>query len=91
MNSRRTNVAQPALGAADTAMFRLLEVLGVRPDFAAGHSYGELVALAAAGVFSEEALLQVSEARGRFILEAARQEPGVMAAVEADRKPWRRS
>jgi acyl transferase domain-containing protein/NAD(P)H-dependent flavin oxidoreductase YrpB (nitropropane dioxygenase family) len=82
----QTNVAQPALGAADTAMFRLLGELGVRPDFAAGHSYGELVALAAAGVFSEEALLQASEARGRFILEAARQEPGVMAAVEADAK-----
>ena len=80
----RTNVAQPALGAADTAMFHLLEALGVRPDFAAGHSYGELVALSAAGVFSEEALLQVSEARGRFILGAAHPEPGIMAAVEAD-------
>jgi acyl transferase domain-containing protein/NAD(P)H-dependent flavin oxidoreductase YrpB (nitropropane dioxygenase family) len=82
----RTNVAQPALGAADMAMFRLLEVLGVRPEFVAGHSYGELVALAAAGVFTEEALVQVSEARGRFIVEAARPEPGVMAAVEADQQ-----
>jgi acyl transferase domain-containing protein/NAD(P)H-dependent flavin oxidoreductase YrpB (nitropropane dioxygenase family) len=80
----QTNVAQPALGAADIAMFRLLESLGVRPDFVAGHSYGELVALAAAGVFSEEALFELSEARGRFILDAAQPEPGAMAAVDAE-------
>lgn len=80
----QTNVAQPALGAADIAMFGLLGVLGVRPDFVAGHSYGELVALAAAGVFSEEVLLELSEARGRFILAAARPEPGIMAAVDAE-------
>jgi acyl transferase domain-containing protein/NAD(P)H-dependent flavin oxidoreductase YrpB (nitropropane dioxygenase family) len=80
----QTNVAQPALGAADIAMFRLLGSLGLRPDFVAGHSYGELVALAAAGVVSEEVLLELSEARGRFILDAARPEPGIMAAVDAE-------
>ncbi len=44
-----TRVAQPALGIAGLATHALLGALGVRPDLAAGHSYGELVALAAAG------------------------------------------
>ncbi len=79
----QTNIAQPAIGVASLAMFRVLQGFGLRPDFVAGHSYGEYVALAAAGVFSEEALIDLSEARGRFIAEAAGEESGVMAAVEA--------
>jgi acyl transferase domain-containing protein/NAD(P)-dependent dehydrogenase (short-subunit alcohol dehydrogenase family) len=78
----QTNVAQPAMGAADLAVFHLLDRLGVHPDFVAGHSYGEYVALCAAGVFSEDELLALSEARGRFIVEAAGEEPGMMAAVD---------
>ncbi len=80
----QTHIAQPAIGAADLALFRLLERLGVRPDFMAGHSYGEYVALCAAGVFQEDALFTLSEARGRILMEAAGEEPGAMAAVEAD-------
>ncbi|MBV8729450.1 MAG: acyltransferase domain-containing protein, partial [Acidobacteriia bacterium] len=80
----QTNVAQPALGAVSMAMFELLRQLGLKPDMAAGHSYGEYVALAAAGVFTPETLFAVSEARGRFIVEEAGAEPGIMAAVEAD-------
>jgi acyl transferase domain-containing protein/NAD(P)H-dependent flavin oxidoreductase YrpB (nitropropane dioxygenase family)/NAD(P)-dependent dehydrogenase (short-subunit alcohol dehydrogenase family) len=76
-----TNVAQPALGAADLASFRLLGDLGARPDMAAGHSYGEYVALCAAGVFDERALALLSEARGRCILDAAEHDLGTMAAA----------
>ncbi|HEU4401749.1 MAG TPA: acyltransferase domain-containing protein, partial [Candidatus Polarisedimenticolia bacterium] len=47
----------------------------------AGHSYGEYVALCAAGVFDAETLALLSNARGRSILEAARQDLGTMAAV----------
>lgn len=80
----RTNVAQPALGAAGIGLFRLLEALGVRARSVAGHSYGEYVALCAAGVFSEQMLLKMSEARGRLILEATTTtEPGTMAAIDA--------
>ncbi len=79
----RTDVAQPALGAADAAMLKLLDRLGVRPAMVAGHSYGEYVALHAAGVFDERTLLELSEARGRSILEAAEQDLGTMAAVSA--------
>ncbi len=76
-----TRVAQPALGIADLTMSELLRGLGMAPDMAGGHSYGELVALCTAGVFSEADLLALSEARGQAILAAAGADPGAMAAV----------
>lgn len=77
----QTNVAQPAVGAASMGLFRLLQNFGVQPDMVAGHSYGEYTALCSAGVFEEETLYKLSEARGRCILEAAYGELGTMAAV----------
>lgn len=47
-----TAVAQPALGVVELATAELLASVGVRPDMAAGHSYGELVALGVAGALS---------------------------------------
>ncbi|MEW6221243.1 MAG: SDR family NAD(P)-dependent oxidoreductase [Thermodesulfobacteriota bacterium] len=82
----RTDVAQPAMGAADVGLCRLLASLGVRPAMTAGHSYGEYVALWAAGVLDEETLFALSSARGRLMLAAAGQDLGTMAAVEADRQ-----
>ena len=76
-----TRVAQPALGIADLAVRELLELVGVRPGMAAGHSYGELAALCAAGAFSAADLLQISEIRAAAILAAAGDDPGAMAAV----------
>ena len=64
-----TEVAQPALGATALALFHVLRSLGVEPQMLAGHSYGEFVALCAAGCFGEEDLARLSEARGRFIRE----------------------
>ena len=82
----RTSVAQPALGAVEAGLWRLLQRLGLRVDMAAGHSYGEYVALYAAGVMGLEELVRVSEARGRFIIEAAEgRDLGTMAAVSAER------
>ncbi len=55
---------------------------------AGGHSYGELAALAAAGVFDDATLLALSEARGDAILEAIESsggDPGTMAAVDMER------
>ncbi|MFC0110321.1 SDR family NAD(P)-dependent oxidoreductase [Kibdelosporangium aridum] len=76
-----TTVAQPTLGIAGLAMTELLAWLGVRPDMAGGHSYGELVALTAAGVFQPEQLLELSEARAKAIVSAIGDDPGTMAAV----------
>lgn len=78
-----TRVAQPALGIAGLAMARVLESLALAPAAMGGHSYGELVALCHAGALEPEALLPLSEARGRCILDAAGDDPGAMAAVSA--------
>jgi len=79
----QTDVAQPAVGAACVGMLRLLRNLGCEPDLVAGHSYGELVALHAAGVLSAPALAELSLARGRFMQEAGHGASGAMAALLA--------
>ncbi|HEY2155061.1 MAG TPA: acyltransferase domain-containing protein, partial [Isosphaeraceae bacterium] len=80
----RTDVAQPALGAAGVALARLLGELGMSPDLTAGRSYGEYVALHAAGVLDADTLALLSEARGRSIIEAAERDLGTMLAASRD-------
>ncbi|GIG63445.1 polyketide synthase [Longispora fulva] len=80
---RDTTVAQPALGIADLAAYQFLGAVDLAVDMVAGHSYGELVALAAAGVLSATELLDLSAARAELILAAAGEDPGTMAAVSA--------
>ena len=78
-----TRVAQPTLGVAGLAMHELLGNVGVHPDLAGGHSYGEVVALAAAGALDHDDLVALSAARAAAILGAAGDDPGTMAAVSA--------
>ncbi|MDB5307681.1 MAG: type fatty acid synthase ArsA [Gemmataceae bacterium] len=78
-----TRVAQPALGLVEVFATDLLARYGIRPARAAGHSYGEHVALYAAGCLSREDLLRLSAVRGQACAEAARSSPGGMAAVAA--------
>ncbi|SES17012.1 Acyl transferase domain-containing protein [Lentzea xinjiangensis] len=78
-----TRNAQPALGIAGLMVTALLDSVGVRPDLAGGHSYGELVALSAAGVFGPDELLDLSAARAEAMLDAVGEDPGTMAAVSA--------
>jgi acyl transferase domain-containing protein/NAD(P)H-dependent flavin oxidoreductase YrpB (nitropropane dioxygenase family) len=80
-NLAAAEVAQPALAAAAAGLTGLLEALGVVPDAVAGHSFGELSALQAAGVYPLEGLIELAEARGRFLREAAGDHPGTMAAL----------
>jgi acyl transferase domain-containing protein/NAD(P)-dependent dehydrogenase (short-subunit alcohol dehydrogenase family) len=75
-----TAVAQPAIGAVSLGMLGLARRMGLLPARVAGHSYGELVALYAAGVVSEDDLLLVSEARARLMSDVGT-EAGGMAAV----------
>ena len=79
----RTEVAQPAVGAADLGMFHLLTGLGLTPDYLAGHSYGEYAALCAAGAIAEEDLPRISHLRGKVIVEASAGTPGSMVAFDA--------
>ncbi|HTU89854.1 MAG TPA: acyltransferase domain-containing protein, partial [Gemmataceae bacterium] len=81
---RDTRIAQPALGVVELFATELLERFGVRPAFAAGHSYGEHVALHVAGCLSRTDLFRLSAHRGRVCAEAAATCPGAMASVQAD-------
>jgi malonyl CoA-acyl carrier protein transacylase/NAD(P)-dependent dehydrogenase (short-subunit alcohol dehydrogenase family)/acyl carrier protein len=80
-----TRAAQPTLGIAGLAVSTLLAELGIRPDLAGGHSYGELVALCVAGGLEEADLLRLSAQRAERILEAVpasdHGDTGAMAAV----------
>jgi acyl transferase domain-containing protein len=79
---RAVDVAQPALGAVNVGALHVLRHFGLHPDATAGHSYGELVALHAAGRMDAKSLHRLSHSRGRFMADRAG-DPGSMLAVQA--------
>lgn len=76
-----TRAAQPLLYLADWAWGVTLLDRGLEPAALAGHSLGELAAVAVAGCVSVEAGLELVVLRSRLMAEAAATEPGAMAAV----------
>jgi [acyl-carrier-protein] S-malonyltransferase len=78
-----TRWAQPAIFCAALAGFDLLRDR-VQPDLMAGHSLGEIAALAAADALTAEDGLRLVAARGRLMQEAAEKcADGGMVAVRA--------
>jgi [acyl-carrier-protein] S-malonyltransferase len=76
-----TRAAQPLLYLADWAWGSALLEHGIAPVAVAGHSLGELAALAIAGVFSVEAGLELVVERSRLMARCAAETPGGMMAV----------
>ncbi|HEY0777634.1 MAG TPA: amino acid adenylation domain-containing protein [Gemmatirosa sp.] len=64
---RQTSVTQPALFATGYALAALWQLWGVRPKAMVGHSVGEFVAAAIAGVFSPEDGMRLVAERGRMM------------------------
>ncbi|MDD8031800.1 MAG: ACP S-malonyltransferase [Acidobacteriota bacterium] len=73
-----TCYTQPALL---TVSYLTYDLLGIKPDLAAGHSLGEYSALVAAGSLSFEDGLRLVANRGRYMMEALPPGAGIMAAV----------
>ncbi|MBN8616649.1 MAG: acyltransferase domain-containing protein [Deltaproteobacteria bacterium] len=80
-----TEWAQPGLGVASLATYRVLLEVGLLPQALAGHSFGEVMALHAAGVLTAEDALRVARARGERMRDAAQTTEGSMTAVIAKR------
>ena len=76
-----TEYTQAAMVTASTAMLKVMEEQGFRPDVTAGLSLGEYCALAAAGVMPEDDAIRTVRQRGILMQEAVPAGIGGMSAV----------
>jgi acyl transferase domain-containing protein/3-hydroxymyristoyl/3-hydroxydecanoyl-(acyl carrier protein) dehydratase/NAD(P)-dependent dehydrogenase (short-subunit alcohol dehydrogenase family)/acyl carrier protein len=87
-NLRRTDIAQPALGAISLAMIDVLKRFKITPQMTCGHSFGELSALHAAEWIDRKTFIKLAAARGKYMADAGKtnKDSGSMLAVQAPLK-----
>jgi len=78
-----TRHAQPAIAAVALSQLALVRRLGIPVDMQAGHSFGEVMALHAAGVFDASTALSIACERADAMSTAAMGSSGGMLAVQA--------
>lgn len=79
---RASEHLQPTLVAIQLATVAVLADSGVHANVLAGHSLGELAAVAASGALDHERTVRLAALRGKLMGEAARAHPGGMVAVD---------
>jgi len=80
----KTQNAQPAIGTLSMGLYKILQQSGFKADFTAGHSFGELTALWAGGVYDDATFLALAKARGEAMAATnPNAETGTMLAVKA--------
>ncbi|MEE2748171.1 MAG: beta-ketoacyl synthase N-terminal-like domain-containing protein, partial [Candidatus Thermoplasmatota archaeon] len=80
---KQTEYTQPAMLAADLALYRLMKEHGLEPDMVAGHSLGEYAALMVAGILNFDGALRAVAARGTEMGSVDVPDCGIMASVSA--------
>ncbi len=81
---QKTEIAQPAIAAFSTGLYKILQQAGFQPDFVAGHSFGELTALWAAGVLTDEDYFFLVKERGQAMATPSTEAESAMLAVKGD-------
>lgn len=72
---------QPCVFVADLAAAAAVAEKGIKPDFVAGFSLGEIAAIAFSGMLSYEEAFRLVCKRAELMNKAAKENPGAMAAI----------
>ncbi len=79
---RQTQNAHPAIFLSSFALYQYLHQMGLEARFMAGHSLGEITALAAAGMISPEHAFKLVSERGSAFHQQKLADPGKMISLK---------